>query len=44
MTIREFNAEYQRYKDNFDYELLLRATNTTYAQAKIKAQQSEEWF
>lgn len=32
------------YKDNFDYELMLTATQTTYAQAKIKAQQAEEWF
>lgn len=44
MTIREFNAEYQLYKDNFDYELLLTMTQTTYAQAKRKAQQAEEWF
>jgi len=44
LTLREFNAEYQLYKDTFDYELLLRLTRTTYAQAKKKAQQAEEWF
>ena len=42
--MREFNAEYQLYKDDFDLELLLRLTRTTYAQAKLKAQQAEEWF
>lgn len=44
MTLREFNKEYQLYKDDFDFELLLRLTRTTYEQAKIKARQSEEWF
>lgn len=44
LTLREFNAEYQLYKDDFDLELMLKATNTTYAQAKIKAQRAEEWF
>lgn len=42
--MREFNAEYQLYKDDFDLELLLKLTRTTYEQAKKKAQQSEEWF
>lgn len=44
LTLREFNAEYKIYKNNFDYELLLRATNTTYAKAQQKATQAEEWF
>ena len=44
MTLREFNAEYQLYKDDFDTELILKATRTTYAQAKLKAQQAEEWL
>ena len=44
LTLREFNREYQYYKDSFDYELLLRLTNTTYAKAKAKAQEQEEWF
>ena len=42
--MREFNKEYQLYKDDFDLELLLKATRTTYEQAKQKAQQAEEWF
>ena len=44
LTLREFKAEYQLYKDDFDLELLLRLTRTTYAKAKEKAQQAEEWF
>ena len=42
--MREFNAEYQLYKDDFDLEMLLKATRTTYAKAKQQAQQAEEWF
>jgi len=44
LTLREFKAEYELYKNDFDYELLLRATNTTYEKAKLKARQAEEWF
>ena len=44
LTLREFNKEYQIYKDDFDLELMLRLTRTTYAQAKEKARQAEEWF
>lgn len=44
LTIREFNREYQYYKDMFDYELLLKLTRKTYAQAKREARQAEEWF
>ena len=44
LTLRQFNKEYQIYKDDFDLELLLRLTRTTYEKAKFKAQQSEEWF
>jgi hypothetical protein len=42
--LREFNREYQFYKDDFDLELSLRANRTTYAQAKKKQLQAEEWF
>lgn len=44
LTLREFSKEYQLYKDDFDLELLLNLTRTTYAEAKKKAQQAEEWF
>ena len=44
LTLREFKKEYELYKNDFDYELLLRATTTTYEKAKLKARQAEEWF
>lgn len=44
LTLRDFKKEYQLYKDDFDLELLLRVTRTTYEKAKQKAQQAEEWF
>jgi hypothetical protein len=44
LTLREFKKEYQLYKDDFDLEMLLRVTRTTYEKAKQKAQQAEEWF
>lgn len=39
-----FNKLYAHYKDDFDYEMLLKESHTTYADAYIKAQQAEEWF
>lgn len=42
--MREFKKEYQIYKDDFDLELMLRLSRTTYEKAKQKAQQAEEWF
>lgn len=44
LTLREFNHLYQIYKDDFDLELMLTVTKTTYAKAKKKAQQSDEWI
>lgn len=44
LTLKEFNKQYQLYKDDFDLELLLKATNTTYAKAEEKAEAQEEWF
>lgn len=44
LTLREFKKEYQIYKDDFDLELMLRLSRTTYEKAKQKAQQAEEWF
>jgi hypothetical protein len=42
--LREFNREYQLYKDDFDLELSLRLTRTTYAKAKQQQLKSEEWI
>ena len=42
--MREFNKEYQIYKDDFDLELMLYKSGTTYAKAKEKALSEAEWF
>lgn len=39
-----FNKLYKHYKDNFDLEMRLKASNTTYEEAYKKSQKSEEWF
>lgn len=44
LTLKEFNNEYQLYKNDFDLEMMLRATKTTYAKAKRDAERQEEWF
>lgn len=44
MTITLFNKLYQHYKNTFDYELALRLSGTTYAEAADKANKAELWF
>ena len=44
MTLRTFNKLYGCYKDNFDLEMRLKLTNTTYADLKEKSLKQEEWF
>jgi len=44
LTLRQFSNFYQHYKDNFDLELLLKASNTTYAKLRAKQLESEEWI
>lgn len=44
MTLTLFNKFYKNYKDDFDLEMMLKKTGTTYAKAYKKAQDSEEWF
>ena len=44
MTLRTFNKLYQCYKDNFDIELNLKLSRTTYAEAKKQTMEQEEWF
>jgi hypothetical protein len=39
-----FNKLYQHYKNDFDLEMRLKSTDTTYAEAYAKAQKAEEWF
>ena len=44
LTLTMFNRLYSHYKDNWDMEMILQATHTTYADAYRKQQKSEEWF
>lgn len=44
LTLTAFNSFYQCYKDDFDLEMRLKASNTTYAEALAKSQDEEEWF
>lgn len=44
LTLRTFNKLYQCYKDNFDLEMLLNKSNTTYAEYEKKQIEDEEWF
>lgn len=43
LTLREFNREYQLYKDDFDMELCLKLSHTTYAKAKEQQYKAEDW-
>jgi hypothetical protein len=44
MTMRTFNKFYKCYKDNFDLEMRLKNSNTTYAEAIRKSKEQEEWI
>lgn len=47
MTVRKFMQLYNHYKNDFDLELSLKASNTTYSQlAKIQEKNGGdgEWF
>lgn len=44
MTIRTFNKLYKCYKDNFDLELSLKLSRTTYAEARKQSIENEDWF
>lgn len=44
MTLTLFNRLYACYKDDFDLETILRASNTTYAELYEKTQKEQEWF
>nr|DAP22058.1 MAG TPA: hypothetical protein [Caudoviricetes sp.] len=43
LTITTFNKLYKHYKDDFDYELLLKTTNTTYEKAHQDYIAGELW-
>jgi len=42
MTLTLFNKCYDCYKDDFDFEMLLRKTGTTYEKAYQKSQEELE--
>ena len=44
LTLRIFNKLYQCYKNNFDLEMSLNKSNTTYAEYEKKQIENEEWF
>lgn len=44
LTLTTFNKLYQHYKDDFDLEMLLKKTNTTYKDLYSKKEQEQEWF
>ena len=44
MTLRTFNKFYKCYKDNFDLEMRLKLSNTTYEEAIKKSKEKEEWI
>lgn len=44
LTFRLFLKLYQYYKDDFDKEMIMKASNTTYKKLKEKAEESDKWF
>lgn len=44
ITLRLFNKLYGHYKDNFDLEMKMKNTSTTYADIKIRTQNQDRWF
>ena len=44
ITLTTFLKLYNHYKEDFDLELMLNKSRTTYAKLRKKVQKSEEWF
>ena len=44
LTLHMFGKMYSHYKDDFDLEMKLRSSDTTYKQLFIQSQKDEEWF
>lgn len=44
MTYTTFSKLYQCYKDDFDLEMYLKASHTTYQQLELKMVKQDEWF
>jgi hypothetical protein len=44
LKFRLFLKLYQYYKDDFDKEMIMKASNTTYKKLKEKAEESDKYF
>lgn len=44
LTLKSFLKYYQCYKDTFDLEMLMKASNTTYKKIKEQQELSDKWF
>lgn len=44
MTLRLFYKLYKHYKNTFDVEMLMSASQTTYEKLRIKSQKSDLWL
>lgn len=44
LTLTTFNKLYKCYKNDFDMEMLLKNSNTTYEKAYQNSIKNEEWF
>lgn len=44
LTLRSFNRMYRAYKDDFDNEMMMKQSRTTYAKLKRLAEIDEEWW
>lgn len=44
LTLTTFNKLYKCYKDDFDIELRLKNSNTTYEELYKKSMEDETWF
>ena len=44
LTLKMFGILYKHYKDDWDLEMKLRRSETTYHQAYLQAQKDEEWL
>ena len=44
LTLKTFSKMYQHYKNDFDLELYLKATNKTYSKLEDEQMEDEEWI
>ena len=44
LTLKMFEKLYQHYKEDFDLEMQMKITHTTYSKLKSMVQKEDEWF